>query len=147
MSAINFSSFAMSADDILASLGIAPGVASHPEISVCPTGIPLDITYPTGAVVSLAITVALSITTLGFAMFRFRRISAQYLRDRFEYGLSTRSDLNFRLTYELVVGDEQHSIVTMNSNAPPEALILLDTSLPPRDAAADETELSEVVVD
>lgn len=137
----------MSADDFLASLGIAPGVASHPQENVCPTGSPSGITYPTGIVTTLAVTVALSTMTLGYAMFKFRRISARYLTDRFEYAFSSRSDLNFRLTYESIVGSEVLSTVIMESNERPEPLVLLDAPCPPQGETADETGLSEVVVE
>lgn len=137
----------MSPDDILATLGIEAAVASHPMLSTCSNEVPLGTTYPTGTVITLAAIASLTTTTLGYLMFRFRRISAQYLRDRFEYALSTRTDLRFRLVYEFCVGAEQHSCIEMEFAREPNPAILLDASLTPRDDAADETGLSEVVVE
>lgn len=136
----------MSSNDILAELGIEAGVDSPPALDASPNGSPLDITYPTGVVTSLSVTASLSWIVLGMLAFRFRRVWIQYLRDRFEYVLSVRTDLSFRLTYELWVGDEQHSVVMMESSRMPEPLVLEEIAVSTPAIQSSEDELSEVVV-
>lgn len=68
-----------------------------------------------------------------------------YARHRFEYILSDRTDLNYRLTYEMRVGHELHESLLYESNRQPEPMALEDVTPTTGDDAA-ESELSEVVV-
>lgn len=134
----------MSADSILASLGIEAGVGSHPTLSACPNGAPSD-NVLTGTSLILTVVAFLPMLVLGYLTFRTRRIWLQFVRDRFEYILSTRTDLNFRLNYEFWVGGEKLSTVTLETNRLPEPLAHEMESVTTAELMAED-ELSEVVV-
>jgi len=136
----------MSAEDFLASLGIQVGVASPPTIGISSNEFPSVTTYPTGTVSTLAVTAGMSWMWLGYLAFRFRRLWLRYIRDRFEFALSSRTDLQLRLTYEFMVGSELHSTVTVNLNRVPEPVVLENVELPTIPYTAED-ELSEVVVE
>lgn len=132
----------MSANDILASLGIQTGVASHPNVDACSNENSLD-TYPTGVVTTLAVSACLPMLVLGYSAFRLRRVLAQYIRDHIAYLLAPRAILNFRLEYRFEVRGELDSSIVLESNGTrPETLEDVASN---RDEAVEE-ELSEVVV-
>lgn len=129
-------------EDILASLGIAVGVGSHPNHP--PSTV--DAPHLSGVTITFLILSAFPWTLLAYLAFRFRRFLSAYIRDRLEYALSDRTDLSFELEYRMRVGGEHRSAITMTSGSP---MICLQEEMcvePPHADVAEE-ELSEVLVD
>lgn len=139
-------------DDILASLGIRAGVDSSPSLIDSTQDTP----YPTGLITFLSITTVIPWLALGYLTYKFKPVWAAYIRNRFEYALSVRTDLHHRLTYELFVGTELHSSVMIgpgfSDNLAIEervalpAIITLAEQLPTPAPTASDTELTEVIV-
>lgn len=131
-------------NDILSSLGISVGVgdpSSH-QPGFLDTYQSPTCEYPTGAVLFLSATTVITIILLSSMVFKFRKILAQYIGNRFGYYLSTRTDINVKLTYEFWVGTELISSVTM-INGVAEPLELESVGNP---TISGETELDQVVV-
>lgn len=129
-------------NDILSSLGISVGVGapSNHQPGVLDTYQSPTCEYPTGAVISLSATTVITMTALFYVVFKFRKILARYIGNRIEFGLSTRTDLSVRLTYEFMAGTELISSVRM-INGVTEPLELESGS-----TDSDGTELGQVVV-
>lgn len=125
-------------------MGVSVGIGSIPN----PIPGTEDTPYPTGTVTTLAITTVIPWAMLAYVTFRFRRVLAQYLRNRFEYLLSNRTDLVYQFEYRMLVGSEYHSTVLMSSGLPLSLELVETSSLPPGvDDEIADSELSEVVVD
>lgn len=134
----------VASDEFLSSLGISVGVG-HPSLhqpGVLDTYQSPTCEYPTGAVSTLSATTVITTITLVYMVFIFRKILARYIGNWFAYALSTRTDLNVRLTYEFWVGAELISSVTM-TNGDPETLGLEDVATA---TTSGRIELEEVVV-
>jgi hypothetical protein len=133
----------MSNNDLLASLGIEVGVGSHPTVDTGSNEAP-SINESTGVVTTLSVLTSISWIMLGYTAFKLRRIWLLHLRNRFEYALSTRTDLIARLRYEFIVGGELHSSVTLGPPELPEPEALEEVVVTTPTPAAED-ELSEVV--
>ena len=105
----------MSDCEYLRSLGLEPAIGCAP-ITERPTEIMSSTTCMHGwSNASFYISTVIPWILFILTIFRFRRFLAQYLKDSFEFALSTRLDLQRTLVYEFRVGGELHSSVTMNS--------------------------------
>lgn len=127
------------AQDYLASLGIRVGVGSpsHPESGT------VDTPYPTGTISFLAISTCIPWILLGYFMFKIRRVLFQHMRNRFEYVLSSRTDIYFEIEYRMFVGRELHSSVVLSDHRSSELVDIVEMA-PVSDEVA-EVELEEVV--
>lgn len=127
-------------NDLLASLGIDAVLAVTPATEHCTD----HDDYPTVLVTILTVSAIMSWSMLGFLMFRFKPVWLQYFRDRFEYILSIRADLEYRFMYEMRVGGELHSSVIVGTAGLTEPVELESISINGNQSIDDS--LREVVV-
>lgn len=133
----------MSSDDILVSLGILAGVGLPSTETTVSDACFQDTPYPTGVLLFLFTMAVIPWFLLGMLTYKFRTVWAQYFRDQFEYVLAIRTDLEYKLTYEMFVGDELHSTVVISSDMPQR---LANGDADPPGAISADIELREVVV-